>query len=131
MRESSDSPFIASSDWRTLLVGIVVIRAIVIIVLFLAPFTLGAASFLMPILDPIVSISIADDIMQVSFISTLVVLLWWSDAAGRVPVWAWAVVRILTPPPISVLEGWVLNDSHVQHGSEVLDLRVDLLAVLK
>jgi hypothetical protein len=43
---------------------------------------------------------------------------------------AWAVVRILTPPSISVLGGLVFNDSCIQHGLEVLNLCIDLLAVL-
>jgi hypothetical protein len=50
---------------------------------------------------------------------------------GRVLVQTWAVVRILTLPSISMLGGWVLINSRIQHGLEVLDLCVDLLAILR
>jgi hypothetical protein len=75
MRESSDSPFIASSDWETLLMGIVVIRAIVVMVPFLMSFVLNMISFLMLILDPATCVSILDDVPQVLFISTMAALL--------------------------------------------------------
>jgi hypothetical protein len=44
---------------------------------------------------------------------------------------AWVVVRVLTPPSVSVLGGRVLTDSRIQHGLEVLDLCVDLLAIFR
>jgi hypothetical protein len=50
---------------------------------------------------------------------------------GRVLVQTWAVVRILTLPSISMLGGLVLINSRIQHGLEVLDLCVDLLAILR
>jgi hypothetical protein len=75
MRESPDSPLIASSDWGMLSVGIIVIRAIVITVPFLAPFALSMVSFLMPILDPATCISIVGDVTQVLFVLTLITLL--------------------------------------------------------
>jgi hypothetical protein len=90
-------------------VGIVVIRAIVIIVPLLVSLMLDAVSFLALILDLVVCISIADDVTQVSFVPTLVALLWWSDAAGRVPVQAQAVVRVLIPPSVSTLGGGYLS----------------------
>jgi hypothetical protein len=112
-------------------VGFIVIRAIVIIVPFLTLFTLNKISFLALILNPVVCFSVADDITQVSFIPTLVALLRWSDAASRVPVWNQVVVKVLTPPSVSLLGGGVLNDSRIQHGLEALDLRADLLIVLR
>jgi hypothetical protein len=108
-----------------------VIRAIVVTVPFLTSFKLDTVSFLMPVLDLIVCVSVVDDILQVSFIPTLATLLRWSDVVGRVPMQAWAVVMILTPPSISALRSRVLNDSCIQHGLEALDLRVVLLAVLR
>jgi hypothetical protein len=112
-------------------VGLVVIRAKVIIVPFLTSFMLHAVSFLAPIFNPVTCISVANDVTQVSPVSILVALLWWSDVASRVPVCAWAVVRVLTLPSVSTHRGWVVNDSCIQHGLEALDLRVDLLVVFR
>jgi hypothetical protein len=86
-------------------VGFIVIRAIVIIVPFLTLFTLDKISFLALILNPVVCFSVVDDITHVSFIPTLVALLRWSDAASRVPVWNQVVVKVLTPPSVSLLGG--------------------------
>jgi hypothetical protein len=77
-------------------VGLVVIRAKVIIVPFLTSFMLHAVSFLAPIFNPVTCISVVDYITQVSFLPIWVMLLRGSDAAGRVPTRALAVVRVLT-----------------------------------
>jgi hypothetical protein len=47
-------------------VGLIIIRAIVIIVPVIASFALNAVSFLVPIFNPVVCISIADNVTQVS-----------------------------------------------------------------
>jgi hypothetical protein len=112
-------------------VGLVVEGPIEITVPFLAPFALGAVSFLASIFNPVTCISVANDVTQVSPVSIPAALLRWSDVASRVPVCAWAVVMVLTLPSVSTHRGWVLNDSCIQHGLEALDLRVDLLVVFR
>jgi hypothetical protein len=56
-------------------VGLVVIRAIVIIVPFIVSFTLATVSFLALIFDPVTCISVADNVMQVSLVLVSVALL--------------------------------------------------------
>jgi hypothetical protein len=59
----------------TVSVGLVIVRAIVITLPFLASFTLDAVSFSTPVFDPIEWIFVADNIVQLSFVPILVVLL--------------------------------------------------------
>jgi hypothetical protein len=54
---------------------LVIVRAIVITLPFLASFTLDAVSFSTPIFDPIEWIFVADNIVQLSFVPILAVLL--------------------------------------------------------
>jgi hypothetical protein len=56
-------------------VGLVIIRAIVIIVPFIVSFTLDAVSFLALIFDSVTCISVADNVMQVSLVLVSVALL--------------------------------------------------------
>jgi hypothetical protein len=112
-------------------VGLVVVGAIVIAVPFLASFVLDAVSLLAPVFNSVAHVSIVDDITQVSPVPISIALLWWSDVASRVPMLAWAVVSVLTPPSVSMFRGRVLNDSYIHHGLEVLNLRIDLFIVFR
>jgi hypothetical protein len=42
-----------------------------------------------------------------------------------------AVVRLLTPPPVHTIQGWVDHCGYVQHHLEAHDLHVNLLVVLR
>jgi hypothetical protein len=131
-RESLDPPpFIVFSIWRMLSVGLVVVGAIEIAVPFITPLVLSVVSFLAPVFNLVACIFDSNHVMQVSAISIPTMLLWWSDATGRVHVRARLVVRVLTPPSFSTHRGQVLNDSCIQHGLEALDLCVDLLVVFR
>jgi hypothetical protein len=112
-------------------VGLVIVGAIVITVPFLASFTLDAVSLLAPVFNLVACILVADDVTQVPSIPVSAALLQWSDAAGRLPVWAWEVVRVLTHFLSPCSGGRVLDDSCIQHGLEALDLCVDLLTVFR
>jgi hypothetical protein len=56
------------------LVGLVIVRAMIIIVPLIAAFTLGAILFLVTILNLVACVSVANDVPQVLFILTLVEL---------------------------------------------------------
>jgi hypothetical protein len=62
MRKGLDPPFIAPSNWRTTLVRLIIVGAIIIIVPLIAAFTLNVISLLVAVLDPAACISIANDI---------------------------------------------------------------------
>jgi hypothetical protein len=82
MRKSLNPALIASSNWGTLLVGLVIVRAIIIMVPFLVSFVLDTVSFLAPIFYPVTGISVAENIMQVSIFPVSVMLHRGSDATG-------------------------------------------------
>jgi multisubunit Na+/H+ antiporter MnhG subunit len=68
MRERLDLPFNASSDRRTVPVGLVIVGAVVIIVSLIALFTLDAILFLVSVLNPVACISIVNTVAQVPFV---------------------------------------------------------------
>jgi hypothetical protein len=82
VRESLDPTFIVSSVRGTVLVGLVIIRAIVVIVPFIASFTLDAVSFLALVFYPVACISVADNITEISIVPISVMPLRESYAAG-------------------------------------------------
>jgi hypothetical protein len=55
-------------------VGLVIVRAMIIIVPPIATFTLGAILFLVTVLNLVACVSVANDVPQVLFILTLVEL---------------------------------------------------------
>jgi hypothetical protein len=113
------------------LVGLIVVRAIVIMVPFLTSFALNAVSLLVPVFNLVVCISVVNNVTQLSFIPISAMHLQGSDAACRVPAWALAVVKSLAPPFVSVLESGVLHGRCIQRGLEALDLRINLLTVFR
>jgi hypothetical protein len=82
VRERLDSPFIASSSQRMMLVGLVIVRAMIIIVPLIVAFTFGRTSFLATVFDHVVCISVANDIPKVLFTLTLATLTQGPYAAG-------------------------------------------------
>jgi hypothetical protein len=76
--------------------GLVIVRAIVIMVRFLTLFVLNAVSLLALIFDPVTCISVVENITQISIVLVSVALLRGSDDVGRVPTWTPMVVRVLT-----------------------------------
>jgi hypothetical protein len=63
-------------------VGLIIVRAIVIIVPFITLLMLDVVSFLAPIFNPVMCISVADDIVQIHVVLISASLLHWSDATG-------------------------------------------------
>jgi hypothetical protein len=67
---------------------------IIIIVTLVVSFLLNALSLLALVFYPVVCISAVDDIAQIMIIRITppAMLLWWSEAAGRVPagLWRWS-----------------------------------------
>jgi hypothetical protein len=57
-----------SSSQRIVSVGLVIVRAIVIVVTFIVSLTLDTVSFLVPVFNLIMCISVADKVTQVSVI---------------------------------------------------------------
>jgi hypothetical protein len=57
-----------SSSQRIVSVGLVIVRAIVIVVTFIVSLTLDAVSFLVPVFNLVMCISVADKVTQVSVI---------------------------------------------------------------
>jgi hypothetical protein len=70
------------SKCRCIIEMLIIVRVIVIMVPFIALFVLDAVSFLAPIFNSVMGISVADNINQVSTVLILDVLLRWTDAAG-------------------------------------------------
>jgi hypothetical protein len=103
---------------------LIIERTIIVIVHLIASFLFDVVSLFVLVFNPVVRISVVDNVVQVPVVpfSSLVALLWGSQATGRVLAWALAVVRILTPRPIYTLEGRVNHDSYIQHFLEALDL---------
>jgi hypothetical protein len=79
MRERLDPPFIASLSWRTVLVRLVIIRAMITIVPLMASFALDTILFLVPVFNPVACIFVVNDIMQVPFIPILEDICCWSS----------------------------------------------------
>jgi hypothetical protein len=79
-------------------VRLVILGAIIVIVPFIALLLLVTLPLLALVLNLAVCISAADDVAQdtVVFVAPTTVLLWWSDAAGRVPMGTVPVVIFVT-----------------------------------
>jgi hypothetical protein len=96
--ESFDSSWVMPSFRGALLVRLVIVGTIVIIVPLIALFLFNALSLSVSNFNPVVCISAADDIVQVTVVSPMpwAVLLRWSDAAGRVPTRTLPVLKLMT-----------------------------------
>jgi hypothetical protein len=82
MGETLDPPFIASSLWGMVLVRVIIVRAIIIIVPFIASFVLDAVSFLALVFDLATCIPIVDNVTQISVVPILATLLQRSDVVS-------------------------------------------------
>jgi hypothetical protein len=133
VEESFDPALIASSFQGTVSVRLIIEETIIVIVPFTVSFALDAVSLLAPVFNLVVCIFVTNNVAQVPVVPILffVMLLWRSDAAGRVPTWALAVVRVLTPPLVSMFKGRVNQGGCIQHCFEVFDLCIDLLVVFR
>jgi hypothetical protein len=133
MGESFDPTFIASSFWGMMLMRLIVEGTVIVIVPLLVLFMLDVALHLAPVYNLVACISIVYNITQVLVIlvSSSAMLLWGSETTGRAPMWALAVVKVLTPHSISMFGNRVHHSNHVQHCLVALNLRVDLLVVLR
>jgi hypothetical protein len=108
----------------------ILVRARVIMVAFIAVVALGVISLLAMVLDPVVCIPITNDIPKV--LSTLTALIQREQySTGRVPMRALVMVGVLTSPPSSLVKGRVYRCSDIKHCMEVLYLRGYLLAILR
>jgi hypothetical protein len=114
------------------LVRLVVVGAIIVIVPLVALLLLIVLSISTPAFNPVVWISITDDITQVTAMSVTpsTVLLWWSDVAGRVPTRTLSVVILVTPIPLLLVADWIYYGCCVQHRLEALDVHIDFFVIL-
>jgi hypothetical protein len=62
-------------------------------------------------------------------IVSLVVLLPWSDAAGRVPTKVFPVVIIMSLVSVLLVVDWICNHCRVQHHLERIGMRVDYFII--
>jgi hypothetical protein len=103
----------------------------VIIVPFVAAFTLSAISFLMMILNAVASVSGMNDVPRVLFSLTLSRLIQRRRyTSGHVLTRALAMVRVWSLPPPSLVMRWVFHCSSMKHCIEALDLCAYLLVIL-
>jgi hypothetical protein len=73
-RERLDPLFIASSSQRMMPVGLVIVRAMIIIVPLFVSFAFNTISFLAPVLNLVVCTTVVNDVVQVPFIPIPAVL---------------------------------------------------------
>jgi hypothetical protein len=94
-------------------VRLVVEGTIIVIVPLITSFLLNTLTLLTPVVNPVVCISVVDDVAQISVIPILLsaVFLRWSETAGRVPTQTLSVVQLMTPYFAITIEG------RVNHGS--------------
>jgi hypothetical protein len=131
MGERFDPIIIVSSFRGMVSVRLIVEGTIIVITHFIAAFMLNVVSLLASVFNPLMCIFVMDNVAQIHVVSLSTALLWGSVTAGRVPAWALAVVRILTPSSNSMLNGWVNHSSCIQHCLEVFDLCIYLLDVFR
>jgi hypothetical protein len=74
MMESFDSPFNVPSVRKAMSGRLVVVGVVKVTVPFIAVLTLESVSLLASILDPIMSVSVADDVLKISL--TIARLIW-------------------------------------------------------
>jgi hypothetical protein len=79
---------------RLVIVGVIIVIFPLITLLLLVTHLILALVF-----DLVACISAADDIMQVAVVSAMpsIAHLWWSDAAGRVPMGTTPMVVLMSP----------------------------------
>jgi hypothetical protein len=133
MGESFDFSEITSFFKGVLPVRLVVVRTIIIIIVPLdTSLLLRALSLLAPVFNPTTCISAVDDIAQIAVISITpsVALLWWSDAAGRVPTGTLPVVKLVIPDSVFAVVNRVNYSCCIQHRLETLDMCVDFFVIL-
>jgi hypothetical protein len=115
-----DSSWVVPSFRGALSVRLVVEGTILVIVPLLTSFLLNALTLLAPVVNPVVCISVMDDIAQVTVMSILpmAALLRWSETTGRVPTRTLSVVKLMTPYFIITVEDWADHGCCVQHHLE-------------
>jgi hypothetical protein len=93
-------------------VRLVIIGIVVIIVPFFMLLLFKELALLMPVFNPAVCISVADDITQISVIlvSSSSAFLRWSETACRVPMLTLLVDRLMTPCFVITVECEVHHD---------------------
>jgi hypothetical protein len=113
--KSLDSSCIVPPFGRTLSVRLVIIGTVVVIVPFFTLLLFRALTLLTPIFNPATCISAVNDVTQISIIlvSSLAVLLQWSETACRVPVRTLLVVKLMTSFFIIMVECQVDNGCYV------------------
>jgi hypothetical protein len=95
--------------WRTLLVRLVIVGAIIVIVPFIALLLLITLSISAPVFNLAACISVADDITQVAVLPAMpsTMLLRWSNATSRVPTGTMLVVIFMTPVFVLLVVDWI------------------------
>jgi hypothetical protein len=115
-----DSSWVVPSFRGALSVRLVVEGTILVIVPLLTSFLLNALTLLASVVNPVVCISVMDDIAQVTVMSILpmAALLRWSETTGRVPTRTLSVVKLMTPYFIVTIKDWADHGCCVQHHLE-------------
>jgi hypothetical protein len=110
---------------------LVVVISIIIIIPFIVLFLLFTLLISELVFNSATCISTANDVTQDAVVSVMssTVLLWWSDATGRVPMRALPAVIIMTPISVLLVIDWILYCCHVQHHLESIDVRVDFFVI--
>jgi hypothetical protein len=113
-------------------VRLIKIGTIVVIFPFSTLLLLKVLTLQVPVFNPVVCISTADDVVQISVIlvSSLAMFLRWSETTSRVLVGTLPVVMLVTPCFIVMVECQVIHGSYVQHRLEALYVCVDFFIVL-
>jgi hypothetical protein len=112
-----DSSWVAPSFRRVLLVRLVIEGTIIVIVPIIMSLLLDALKLLALVVNPATCISTVDDVAQVSVIPIMpsVMLLRWSETAGRVPVRILSMVRFMTPYFAVMVQDWVNHANRLLH----------------
>jgi hypothetical protein len=106
---SLDTSWNVSPFWRTLSVRLVIVGAIIVIVPLIALLLLITHPISAPIFNPVACISAADDVSHVTVLSAMpsTMLLWGSDATGRVPMRRMPVVILVTQVLVLLVMDWI------------------------
>jgi hypothetical protein len=132
MRKSLDSSRIAPPFAKMLSMRLVIKGTVVIIVPFFTLVLFEALVLLTLVFNPIMCISVVDDVAQISVIpvSSSAVFLRWSETTCRVPVLTLSVVKLMTPCFIIMVECRVNHGCCVRHRLEALHMCINFFIVL-
>jgi hypothetical protein len=133
MGKGFDSSWVAPSFRGVLLVRLVIEGAIIVIVPLITSFLLNTLMLLVPVVNSITCISVADEVAQISVIPIppSAAFLRWSEIDARVPAWTLSVVKLVTPYSTVMVMDWVHHSCCIQHRLEALYMCIDFFIVFR